>query len=182
MRFMPIDGKISSFEIIKKVISLNDIQPKSEYHKKPVYDLEEVSTALIEYRKSSKVIGSEKGDEYFGLRKDKLRKDIREKQLKIEQMENTLIPYDQVYQYLVERKTIEMAILRRILLTNMPTEVPGLDIAKARDKAETYYNEIVKYLNESTKLWKKQYKCLTPEDQIVKDLLDTVKQNIICQQ
>lgn len=129
-----------------------------------MYDVEEVRSAFIRYQ-SDIGLTDNNDDDFIALKKLKLQKDIEKvtkenttKDLEIEKLRNTLIDSEEVLKYLIIRKAIEGAILKRILFTQLPIEIPGLSIPKAREKAEFYYNEVMRTVSDTVQLWEKQYK------------------------
>lgn len=84
------------------------------------------------------------------------------------QLERNAISVQEVVDFWSQRKAIELAILRKILMIDMPMQVPGLSHADARTKGERYYNKILNAYEESNKLWTDEYDVNTDEEIIKK--------------
>jgi hypothetical protein len=52
---------------------------------------------------------------------------------------------------------MESSILRKIFLSQMPIEVTGLDPAKAREKGEQYFNEVMTTMSKNIEDWEEQF-------------------------
>ena len=183
MTKMLINNRHHDNKTISRVIDSNGIKPVGKSNRGwDLYNFEEVEAALL-----STVIQSESntpahdGDDFIDLKKEKLRREIeainkdnQKKDLQIEQLKSQLVDYQEGLQYLITRKALEAAIMRRIFLTNMPIEVTGLNKAKAREKGETYYNEITRICNDTIQLWQDKFN--NSEDELVKKIEKKLKE------
>jgi hypothetical protein len=98
------------------------------------------------------------GPDIIELKKTKLKNEIEIQKLQIEQLKFRLIDYDEGLQYMIKFKSAVSAILRKIFLSQIPVEVTGLDPAKAREKGEGYYNQVMRELTKSVEEWEDTYK------------------------
>jgi len=158
-----IAGKVRLGAEIKRVIQEFGVGHVDRFGPAKLYSLDDVEEAFRKYDSSTETV-PEENDEMTNLRKLKIAKEIEiltsdlvKKDLQIEQLKNTLIDRDEVYNFLLVRTSVEAALLRRILFTNMPIEIPGLTIPKARAKSEHYYNDLMQTFNDTIKLWEKKY-------------------------
>jgi hypothetical protein len=162
-----IGGQKYSRPHIKKVIEYGGVLPVDRYGNSKIYKLTDVEEAFRKYRTeeaTKKTSRYHADDEVADLRKQKLAKevevlskDIQRRDLQIEQLKNTLIDKDEVRDFLVVHQGIENALLRRLLFVQLPIEIPGLTIPKAREKAESYYNTMMEALNKTLDLWNNKY-------------------------
>ena len=157
---IPVNGKVRSYEYLNKLVREFEIKPEGTSMKgKPEFRIATMEKFMTQYEQLD-----EAGDEMGTLRKRKLEmeiaqldKDIQKKDLQIEQLRDTLIDSEDVANFLVARRAVELAVLRRIFLVQMPIEVPGLSIPKAREKAQYYYNELVETYSKAEEIWKEKY-------------------------
>lgn len=163
-----VAGKEHHYDFLKKIIRITDTQPDGEIRNFDAYTLQTLEDALnryqVEFGDGRKGRSNEGDEEYGDLRKIKIRKEIEtlergieQKDLIIEQLKNRLIDYEEGYKYMATRKAIENAILRRILLLQVPITIPGLDKPKARTLGEKYYNKIQSVCNETVSIWQRKY-------------------------
>lgn len=160
-----LNGKLRSYNKLAAMQQRHSIPSRGKIRNCDAYSKEDFESILKQEEESVlESPGLKEGDEFIDLKKEKLRKEIeainkdnQKKDLQIEQLKSELVAYEDAMQYFVARKALESAILRRIFLTNMPIEVTGLDKAKARDKGETYFNEVMAVCNNTIELWQEKY-------------------------
>lgn len=162
-----INGRHYDNKTLERCKETYNIQPKGKTSRGyDGYSLQDFEQALAEsvIKSESNSSTTADGDDLIDLKKEKLRREIeainkdnQKKDLQIEQLKSQLVDYDEAFQYLVARKALEAAILRRIFLTNMPIEVTGLNKSKAREKGESYFNEITIICNDTIKLWSDKF-------------------------
>jgi len=158
-----IAGKTRLGAEVKRVIQEYGVAHIDRFGPAKLYSLDDVEDAFRKYDSAEETVPVE-NDEMANLRKLKIAKEIEiltsdlvKKDLQIEQLRNTLIDKDDVRDYLIVRQGIENSLLRRILFVQLPIEIPGLSIAKAREKSEGYYNQIMDAMTKTTSTWKKKY-------------------------
>jgi hypothetical protein len=171
----PVAGKVRLLPEIKRVVEAYGVGHVDRFGPARIYLLSDVEEAC---RKFDSDLEKNPDDtkEMADLRKQKLvqeisilTKDGQKKDLQIEQLRNTLIDSEEVQHFLLVRRSIDMALLRRVLFTNMPVEIPGLTIAKARTKGEHYYNDLAEAFNATVELWAKKYN-LTDDTKLRKSI------------
>lgn len=128
----------------------------------PVYDLDEITTALRNTVMESKT--SNTGATLVELKEEKIRReieqikaDVEKKELQIQQLRLRLIDYDEALTYFIRFKSAVSSILRKQFLSQMPIEVTGLDPARAREKGEQYFNEVMDVIAEGIDNWKDEF-------------------------
>lgn len=176
---------------VVRIMTFANVEPDGVKRKKPAYFMSTFKNAEQKYklekqdgrsmsspynRRASMDDGANtpNGEVYAELRLrklhaeiDSLERDNIKKDLQIEQLKSRLIDKEEVFKYLVTRKAVELAVLRRILFTNLPIDIPGLTMAKAREKAESYYNEIIKDLKTTCDVWQHEYNISDDEEERV---------------
>lgn len=158
---------------IERAIRVAGLQPSGYTGRKAVcYNINQVADALkkhcrknedntpIDSTNDSRKLKDQKiKEEIARLKQEKVRAD-----LEIDELKRKLIDADEVREFLQLRFSLENALLRRILLINMPVEVTGVEIPKARKIAERYFNDIQQVMQETLILW--QTKNITKQDEI----------------
>jgi len=169
---LPIGGRKRAYTFLKKLVDLYQIKPKSFGERNaPQYEPVDLDAAYERYERERMdgrggdiELDVRDDDDMAQLRRAKLRKEVEQldktitkHELQIEQLKNTLIDAKEVSEYLMSRRAIELALLRRVLFTQMPIEVPGLSIPAARKVATEYYNSLVECYNKAEELWEQDY-------------------------
>lgn len=163
---MKLAGRNTSEATILRIITANNIEPVGVGNKSSaLYDVATVEAAIKKHFETKKKRGTAyKSEDFMQLKEEKIRHEIQQlikenekKELQIQQLRSKLIEYDEVYNYLVARKAMESAILRKIFLSQMPIEVTGLDPAKAREKGEQYFCEVMAAITKNIEDWEEQF-------------------------
>jgi hypothetical protein len=173
---IPILGKPRDIVTIKRIIADGNVQPVASGHKKAtIYRVSDVEDAFrIHLNNSGRPTNSSNNphdEELVDIKKEISKetllnlknknkiaaKDIEKMGLQIEQLKARLVDYEECYKYLVTYKSVMTALVRRILITDVPMSVCGLEIDQARPVCEVLYNEFIHALIETTNLWQKKY-------------------------
>jgi len=159
---IPINGKARQRPALVKVMDASNKSPVGyNNHNAAIYSLEDVEDAFRTYEANLKVTkaAGTKSTSNRNLVEEKLKEQIdRLKQdkvladLKIQEMQKDLVASKDVKEIYAFHMETMNAILRRVLLINAPTEIPGLSIPDAINRCKDYYNEIQKVMQESPEL------------------------------
>ena len=166
-------GKTRELAYLKRVMGELGVEPDGTTSRgQPAFLQATVEAAVAEYLSQGRHGGGAITDEdLIEIRKEtakqnliKLRKqneiatrELEKRDLEIESLKARLVDYDECYKYLLARKAIHTALLRRILITDIPMTLAGMEATKAREICERYYNEVMNSLVETTNLWRKKY-------------------------
>jgi hypothetical protein len=159
-----------------------DVQPDGKSTRNaPEYKASTLESAITDYEQQ-KASSTSTRDE---LEERKLEKEIEkyDEQIKKhryenEQLRNRLVDAQEVADFLSERRTVELAILRRALFIDMPIEVPGLTVPQAREKAEKYYNKIVEAYSTAEQLWEEKYEHVATEGNHLVSIVNQIAEAI----
>lgn len=169
-----INGHTYALRTLKKAIQATNVEPSGVNERgADLYDIDAVAAAMLTYSKMKKDGTSQ--PELLELRLLKLKEDISKSKLEQErliqdkqkaelinaELKRRLIDGDEVKQFLMTRMALQTQLLRRLLLTNMPTEVSGIDIRAARKVGETYYNLLMDMEHETNFIF--QQRCLADD-------------------
>lgn len=189
-----INGEFYTYKTVKRVINACQLEPDDKDARgNSLYDVTKFSEAAKSYFKDKKKSQVKKSPELTELKLKKLQEDIAKSQLEqerliqekdraqleIKEMKRKLVESDDVRQYLLTRHAVEMALLRRILLTNVPIELTGLDDKiQARLKCEEYLHLCEDVFGATHLIWEQTYcedkKELPQSVQVVIDKLNTI--------
>ena len=141
----PIDGHCYSHGYLSKIRDNYHIQSKGKGPKQAnVYDPEDFRKAIEQDKGSNgDATMAELKEKKIRKEIDLLERDLQQKDIQIKKLKDTLIDSDELLEYLTRLKTAWAGALKQVLLTQMPVEVPGMDVTKARETAERYYNKVM---------------------------------------
>jgi hypothetical protein len=177
---MPLNGTPRSYEFLNKVVKTMDVQPDGKSTRNaPEYKASTLESAITDYEQQ-KVEASSTRDE---LEERKLEKEIEkyDEQIKKhryenEQLRNRLVDTQEVADFLAERRTVELALLRRLLFVDMPLDVPGTTVPQAREKGTVYYNKLVEAYNQASRLWEERYERVGVENNNLVSIIEQIEQ------
>lgn len=163
---IPIGGKHRSYEFIQKLIrDYNIVSPREGIKGHPEYRPSDLEDAYNLYNQ----VENAGEDEY---QKQKLRKLLLEneyQELQNNLLKKTLVSTQEVADFRKVELNLYCAIWRKILFTDVPIEITGLDIPKARTKCEQYYNRLMDQMQSCYQLFIKDYGT-EPDQELTKDI------------
>lgn len=190
---IPIDGQTHTYSFYRKLIDEYDIVPvKHGPRGGKLYRFEDfvepTRTHLGEVqdlRNTLGLVGGTKNNtDMAELERQKiteeikkLQKDNAKKDIQIDVMQKSLVEQNDIIDFLTIRYGLEAAMLRQILFTQVPMDIPGLTVPKAREKCGEYYNKLMDMLEQSIRIFEQDFNTLEDEElrEVVKGVFHGVQ-------
>jgi hypothetical protein len=167
-----IGGASRSYEFIAKLVRDYNIQPAAESKTgTPEYSVKSLEAAYQLYSAQKE---EDEEDDSLAAQYNRAKLEHKIEQAKNvrlinAQLERDSVSVQEMVAFWKQRRAIELAILRKIFIIDMPMHIPGLSHADARTRGEQFYNKFVKASEETLELWSDKYTA-APDEEIVKKL------------
>lgn len=171
---IPVCGRPRTVKSLQRMILDSGIPSQgTSNHGAEYYYMEDIEKAfhMTSHPRSHSLTNGELDEELIDIKKEisketlsKLRntnkiavKELEKRDLEIQRLKSQSVDYQEAFKYLIARKTIMTAVVRRILITDCPMTICGMEINEARQVCEQLYNEYIQSELDTVNLWKRKY-------------------------